>query len=268
MSRGGGERRDDTTGTIVETVPIGVTTIDETGTIRWANQVYADTLGIPREELTGTAYSELVAAGYYETAAVERYLDVVRSLLSSSAPDDHRSYLVRTRLPDGETLVHDVSTALLPFDDGEFRGTVNAFRDVTTQKAYERELDRQNERLEEFASVVSHDLRNPLNIAMGYVDLALETGDREALLEVKRAHERMETLIDDLLSLAVDGQHVRESQPTDVETVVRRAWRSVETGDGALVVVDGLDGVDADPSRLQQLFENLFRNSIEHGSTE
>ena len=253
---------------IVERAPIGLMALDEDGTIRWTNWVYADLLDVPREDLIGSPFTDLVAAGYYEEAVVERYLDVVRTLLSSTTEVDHQSYLVRTHLPDDETLVHDVSTALLPFEDGEFGGTVHAFRDVTTQKAYERELNRQNERLEEFTSVVSHDLRNPLNVAQGYLDRALETGDRDALRKVERAHDRMETLIDDLLSLAADGREVRDPMPVDVAAVARRAWESVETGDAALDAADDVPEVDADATRSQQLFENLFRNAVEHGSDD
>ena len=143
-----------------------------------------------------------------------------------------------------------------------------AFRDITTQTSYERELDRQNRPLEDFASVVSHDLRNPLNVARGYTDLALETDDRELLRKVEQAHARMETLIDDLLLLTLDGKEVRDVEPVAVEAVAQRAWESVDAGSGTLELLDEIGRVDADTSRFRQLFENLFRNSVEHGCSE
>ena len=66
--------------------------------------------------------------------------------------------------------------------------------------ARERELERKNDRLEEFTSVVSHHLRNPLNVAQGYLELARADAENEHLDTVRDAHDRMGRLIDDLLT--------------------------------------------------------------------
>ncbi|QLC35136.1 PAS domain S-box protein (plasmid) [Halarchaeum sp. CBA1220] len=150
-------------------------------------------------------------------------------------------------------------------EDGAVVTLRGAVQDVTEQKRDERELTRQNERLEEFASVVSHDLRNPLNVASGYLDLARETSDSDALAEVERAHERMNDLIDDLLTLARTGDHVREETALDLAGVAEDAWRHVPTGSATLEIASTTT-VYADRSLLQQLLENLFRNAVEHGS--
>jgi len=70
--------------------------------------------------------------------------------------------------------------------------------ELERQRANER-LAPKNERLEEFASTVSHDLRNPLNVLQGSLDLAEETGDPERFAACRRAADRMEALIDDVL---------------------------------------------------------------------
>ncbi|MFB6220594.1 MAG: GAF domain-containing protein [Halolamina sp.] len=126
------------------------------------------------------------------------------------------------------------------------------------------ELERQNDRLEQFASAVSHDLRNPLNVAQGRVSIALETGEISHLNDARDALERMNTIIDDVLALA-RGEPTVEPVPVDIESVVRTAWSMVDTGDASLVV-DVTGQRLADPGRLQRLLENLFRNSIEHGN--
>ena len=128
------------------------------------------------------------------------------------------------------------------------------------------ELERQNERLEEFASIVSHDLRNPLAVAEGRLDLARTECDSEHLRELERALDRMDALIDDVLTLAREGDRVNEMEPVDLAELAERCWGNVETG-GATLVVDADRTVRADRSRLQQLLENLLRNSVEHGST-
>lgn len=68
------------------------------------------------------------------------------------------------------------------------------------------ELQRQNDRLEEFASIVSHDLRNPLNVIGGHLELVRDETDSEYLDEIEHAHDHMQELIGDLLALAVVGR--------------------------------------------------------------
>ena len=128
----------------------------------------------------------------------------------------------------------------------------------------ERRLRTQNERLEEFSSVVSHDLRNPLSVADGNLELARTECDSDYLDAVGDALDRMETLIENLLELATEGETVTDPETIDLGEAAERYWRNVETADATLVV-DIDRAVEADPSRLAQLFENLFRNSIEHG---
>jgi len=126
-----------------------------------------------------------------------------------------------------------------------------------------QELAEQNDRLERFTSVVSHDLRNPLSVLTGYAELAAETGDLSYLDEVLESAERMETMIQDLLMLARKGTAVSDLRPVSLETVVDDAWNGVDTGDATIEIRD-LEVVVCDPSRLQQAIENLFRNAVEH----
>jgi signal transduction histidine kinase len=137
-------------------------------------------------------------------------------------------------------------------------------------EARQRELEHQIERLDEFAGIVSHDLRNPLSVAKGHLELLAE--DRELtehpdVRKVERALDRMSRLIDDLLELARAGQQVDELRPVSLRRVVRSAWSSVETN-GAELRADVDGRVLADESRLTQLLENLFRNAVEHGGRD
>ncbi|WP_281195046.1 PAS domain S-box protein [Halorubrum sp. F4] len=127
------------------------------------------------------------------------------------------------------------------------------------------ELKRQNDRLAEFADVVSHDLRNPLTVAEGRLRLVQEECDSEHLDEVIRAHDRMGDLIDDLLTLAREGEGVGELECTDLSDLLESCWIHVDRPSGARLRVDVDRTVRADRTRLQQLFENLIRNAVEHG---
>jgi PAS domain S-box-containing protein len=139
--------------------------------------------------------------------------------------------------------------------------------DITEQKRRERELERQNERLDAFASVVSHDLRSPLSVAAGRLELARGECDSDHLDAVANAHDRMEALVDDLLELARQGEPVGETEPVALRETLEACWHGVATADATLrVETDGR--IRADPGRFRQLVENLYRNSVEHGSTD
>ncbi|GAA0721345.1 PAS domain S-box-containing protein [Halorubrum trapanicum] len=138
--------------------------------------------------------------------------------------------------------------------------------EARTRRLAERtaDLERQNDRLEEFAGVVSHDLRNPLEVARGRTELAREECDSEHLAAVEHAHGRMTALIDDLLTLAREGDPVTDAEPVDLGQVVGSCWRTVDTRDATLRA-EAERMIVADESRLRQLLENLMRNSVEHG---
>jgi signal transduction histidine kinase len=167
----------------------------------------------------------------------------------------------RFRNADGEyRVVESVGRNLL--DTPAVGGLVVNSRDVTDRVERERELEAKNARLDEFASLVSHDLRNPLGVAQGYLDVAAE--DPETYLpEVRTSLDRMEAIVDDVLALSRGSDPVEDTERVDIGAVARRGWDQVDTG-GATLSLDDSGTLDADPDRLQQLLENLFRNSVEH----
>jgi len=139
--------------------------------------------------------------------------------------------------------------------------------DVTERKEYEAELERRNRELEAFTSVVSHDLRNPLSVAKGRVELARERYDDDDLDAAARAHERMEERIEQLLTLARNGERVTDTEPVDLAAAVDRCWAGIATDEATLDADVDLT-VEADRDRLVQLLENLVRNCVEHGRSE
>ncbi|ELZ65315.1 HTR-like protein [Haloferax prahovense DSM 18310] len=133
----------------------------------------------------------------------------------------------------------------------------------------ERELASQNEQLESFASVVSHDLKNPLNAAMGYLELARERDDGDELDRVADAHERMAGIVEDVLALARNGQTVEQAERLSLGSVAEEAWTTAASdAPEATLTVDGDVAVDAHRGRLRQLLENLFSNAIRHGGDD
>ena len=126
------------------------------------------------------------------------------------------------------------------------------------------ELQRRTEQLEQFSAVVSHDLRNPLNVLSGYVEIIENEASPSTYEPMDRAVTRMETLIDNLLMLARRGETIGETEPTSVVAVAEEAWQTIRAPEATLTIEDDIGSVRADPTRLRQVFENLFRNAIDH----
>ncbi|WP_267639775.1 PAS domain-containing sensor histidine kinase [Haloarchaeobius amylolyticus] len=132
------------------------------------------------------------------------------------------------------------------------------------QASQRRELRERNERLDEFTSIVSHDLRSPLSVIIANTELARETAEVSYLDDVERAARRMDRLIDELLTLSREGQDIGAVEPVSLATVATLAWSSIPAPDATLEVTADTT-VEADPERFQTLFENLFRNALDHG---
>lgn len=144
------------------------------------------------------------------------------------------------------------------------------YTDITEQKEREAQLERQNERLDRFASVLSHDLRNPLNVAIGRLELVRDANGAPAethdhMAAVGRALGRMDQIIEDMLTLTWGGQALKAEDLTacPVAEVAGAAWKNVDTAEAQLSVGDP-PTVQASEGRLQRLLENLFRNAVEH----
>lgn len=254
-----------------------------------------------------------VEDGYLRTKAtsseLEAYqeppVDSEEAGLAGKAFRKRESYLVRDARehPDAHPAGEYRSGITVPIDDhGVFQAgatEVGAFdeldlelveilishaREALTRIDHEQQLReqrdrlrRENERLDEFTSIVSHDLRNPLNVVQLRLELlrdVLPAEDREQHEQVETnvdviesSVQRMDTLITDLLTLAREGETVSDFEPVELSTVVEKAWSTVQPPDSTLEV-DADVTVCADASRLQQLLENLIRNARAHASED
>ena len=222
-----------------------------TESLRWTDEVY-------RIHGVNMDFEPTVenAVDLYHSEDQTTIQDAVERVLTDGEPYD-----LELRIVTVDDEVRWVRTRGEPWrEDGEIVGVRGTFQDITQR------IERQ-QRLEEFTSVVSHDLRNPLNVATGHLDLVADECDSDHLDSVRRALERMEALIEDLLALARDGKEVTDTQPVDLATIVDRCRENVQMEQGRVITtVDRT--VWADSSRLKQVFENLFRNAAEHGGAE
>lgn len=218
---------------------------------------YERQTGITNAEMRGRTPREVF--GDEDGTALESNY---RRCVNASEPISYREEL---RIEDGARFWQ---TKLAPvFTDGEITRLVGITRNVTDSVERERQLRRQNERLDEFASVISHDLRSPLNVAQGRAALLAEGTASEHLDPLLNALDRMEAIVEDTLTLARQGDTIDETESIDLADLVGKCWGTVDTGDATLEIVDEMT-FQGDPDRLRHVFENLFRNAVEHGGTD
>jgi len=241
---------------LFEAFPEAVFVGTEEGGFQAVNDTAVERLGYSREELLSMRPEDIDP---------EMEADDVSSQIEQFSRGEIHRFDTVHETKSGERIPVEVNSTLIPYR-GETAILATA-RDISDRVEREHELQRQNERLEELASVVSHDLRSPLNVAAGRLEWAREECDSSHLDDATAALNRMDRLIDDLLELASHRDRDVEPSPVDLGSLVRRCWANVVTGEATLDRQTE-QTIMAGESRLAQVFENLFRNSVEHGTTD
>lgn len=241
--------------TAIEASIDGIAILDEHEKYSFVNEAHTNIYGYDEPD---AFVGESWRMCYHEDELTRFDEEVMPKLF---ADGNWRGEAVGTR-QDGSKFSQELSLSLT--DDGR---VICVVRDITERKRREQEVQRQNERLERFASVVSHDLRNPLNVADGRVELAQQECDSTHLDHATDALERTQALIDDLLIIAREGNRVRDIEPITLGEITKGCWRTVPTAQAELQV-DTESTIQADRNALQQLLENLIRNAIEHGGKD
>ncbi|KAA9399556.1 PAS domain S-box protein [Haloarcula sp. CBA1130] len=230
--------------------------IDTDGGLRRWNERIPEVTGYSDDEIDEMAISDFFPDDEYE--AIEAAIDKVRTT-------DRVTVEAEILTADGERIPYEFAGTRLTDADGAIAGTVGIGRDISQRRAYEQRLEQKNERLDEFTSIVSHDLRNPLTVAEGNLELARADCDSDALDKVSRAHERMRALIEDLLTFARAGETATDLEYVTLASLVEECWQTVE-GDQATLIVEADRQIRADTAKLRRLLSNLLRNSVEHGA--
>jgi light-regulated signal transduction histidine kinase (bacteriophytochrome) len=140
------------------------------------------------------------------------------------------------------------------------------------------ELERSNADLEQFASILAHDLAAPLRVIRGFADLLqsrtgerLEPDEQAHLARIVHQAELMQAMIDALRAYARVGGAQIARQEIDTNVLVAdilERLQPVVDERGAAVSVDDLPAVSADPSQLGQVFQNLLDNALKHAGRE
>ncbi|WP_254838184.1 histidine kinase N-terminal 7TM domain-containing protein [Natronomonas marina] len=232
--------------TAIEHIDSGYLVVDTESRVLDANEAGAGLFGIAPDEAIGRTIQELTEAS---AALVET---------DDGVGGDETVTVVR----EGERRYYDVDTSAVYDGRDQPIGRVVLIHDVTEQRRRQqtlqertRELERQNEKLDRFASIVSHDLRNPLSVADAELEKVRKSGESPDYDRMQEAIDRMDDITEDVLELARQSEATVDHEPVNLARLCDRAWDTVDTG----------RTVRADPGRLRQALENLFQNAVEHG---
>ncbi|WP_336024846.1 sensor histidine kinase [Halobellus salinisoli] len=232
-----------------------LTVLDADGAIAYESPSIERIYGYDQDALVGDAVRD-----YFHPDDRERVVDAFRRVVESDIHTVEPVEYRHLRADGSYTWVESVASAD-PTPEGYY--VVNT-RDVSERRQREQNRKRTNERLAEFASVVAHDLRNPLSVAQGYLELAEAEAPSDHHESIEDALARMEKLVSGLLTDTRDGDRTTEVETIDLADLGETCWNNVATADATLTIETNRS-IRADRLRFQQLLENLYRNAVEHG---
>jgi PAS domain S-box-containing protein len=273
------ERRDARLEAVIENAPDGMIVVDRDGVLLQVNAQMASLTGYARDEMVGNPVEMLVPEsiraehvayrdGYFAAPAIR--------------PMKGQGQLVLRR-KDGSEMPVEISLA--PIRDGGTLTAIASVRDVTDRVRIEEEkrqfvtqLEASNKELDDFAYIASHDLKEPLRGIHHYATFVLEDyadrlddEGREKLLTLTRLTQRMEDLINDLLTYSRLGRVDMARAETDLDALVRDLVDSLHVSlkeRGCNVVLPSpLPAVHCDRVRVREVFANLIANASKYNES-
>lgn len=205
--------------------------VNSRGRFSYVNGAFADLTGYDPERLVGSEPSLVKTE-----ASAERADEALRSVVSSSGPDVEQ-FEIEIRTADDEIVPCQDHIVPLPFET-EYRGCTGILRDITAQHRRREKLARKNKRLEYFISAAAHDLRNSLMTAQAAVPPARPAADSECFDQLEDAHDRLERILDELLTVAHKGTDTAVTESVDLDEAAGAAWESVDSDAADLSVED------------------------------
>ena len=254
------ERLNDRFQSFVRHSPDIVTVLDDEGTIRYNSPAIERVLGYDQDAPVGDTVEPYVHPEDLEALKTE-FEEYMRE-----GGDSRRSFEYRALQPDGESVWVESIVSKRP--EGGGGGFLVNTRDISDRKARERELEAKTTRLDEFASIVSHDLQTPITVADARLENAMDECDSEHLPPIGDALDRMDEIIDATLTLAREGQVVDETEPVELTGAIDR-WSDTIESDGLTVEIEPDQlRIEADPERLRHVVENLLANAVDHAGED
>ncbi|MBX0297540.1 MEDS domain-containing protein [Haloarcula nitratireducens] len=252
------QERKDHLSAIIETTPECIKTVAADGTLRQMNPAGLDMVEAESgSDVIGKCVYDLIAPEHRETFREfnEKICQGERGtlefdIISLEGTRRHmKTHAAPLSRPDGT-----ISQVALTYD-------------ITDRKEREERLEEKNNRLQSFASMLAHELRNPVTIGQIYSQQLPAETDSEAVEYVTEAFDRIEDMVDVMLVLAQGQKAIDEGAPVDLADIARDAWSGVEDDQANLnAEVDAT--IQADETYIRHFFQNLLENAVEHGGSD
>jgi PAS domain S-box-containing protein len=258
---------------IIDTIPDHVYVKDVEGRFILDNVAHREVHG-PKTEGTTTGRTVF---DYYSLDEAERFDDDDQHVIETGEGLFNQELVLEQE--DGSELWIQTTKVPLRDTDGSIIGLVGISANISDRKVAEEQLRRfasqlesSNSELQNFASVASHDLQEPLRKIQAFSDRlrakcasSLSEQGLDYLDRMQGAARRMQVLIQDLLKLSRITSRALPFEECDLNEIVRAVLSDleimIEQKNGA-VEVNGLPKIQADPVQMRQLFQNLIANAL------
>lgn len=244
---------------------------DKSGIITYVNKKFCAISKYSQLELLGQSH-RIINSGYHDK---KFFIEMWQTIASGHTWEGQ----VRNRAKDGS--FYWVNTTIVPFMDANGKPVqyVSVRYEITKQKYAEEELkvnakklEISNQELQDFASVAAHDLQEPLRKILSFSDRLkakakdeLSSESLDYLERIYSSAQRMRILINDLLTYSrvttkaqpfsqIDLNQVLADVISDLELRLEQTAGKIES--------DKLPSIEADPTQMRQLFQNLLSNSL------
>ncbi|NAS10443.1 sensor histidine kinase [Poritiphilus flavus] len=254
---------------IVENSPLSIV-LTVKGQIVKVNKTFVDLLGYSEAELTKFHVKDISAPEDVEAS---------KDLMGQMNRGEIETFTLIKRYikKDGKTLLAKTSVSAFKNNKGEVTHQVAMIEDITEQRNLElqkeqllKELESSNEGLKEYAHMVSHDLKSPLRslnalatwLQEDYKDI-LDDNGKNQLQMMQEKIEGMDKLIDGILKYSSISRDTREQVQVDLNETVQHIREIIFIPEHVRVVImNELPTLVADPTQMQQLFQNLISNAV------
>lgn len=255
---------------IIANMNLGLVEVDNQDVIQMVNHSFCQMSGFEELELVGKVASEVIQISNKEVIPAKN-----KSRLSGASD----SYEIEVRRKDGKNRHWLISGAPRYNESGTVIGSIGIHLDITDQKNLEfqkekllKELEISNTGLQEYAHIVSHDLKSPLRsisslatwLAQDYKDILDDTG-KQQLQMMQEKVASMDKLIHGILEYSTANSSELDNTCVDLNEVIAEIQEVIYIPDHVeIIVADKLPTIIADNTKMHQLFQNIIGNAVVH----
>ena len=255
---------------IIANMNLGLLEVDNNDIIQLVNQSFCAMSGFSEIELLGKKAADVLRV---------KEREIIKSKEDKRLKGESDSYEVQILDKSGEIKHWLISGAPRVDKHNTVIGSIGIHLDITKQKVLElqkeqlvQELENSNKGLQEYAHIVSHDLKSPLRsisalstwLQEDYKDILDETGNQHLQMMQEKVAS-MDKLISGILEYSTANSSNLDNTTVDLNTVIEIIKETIYIPDHVeLSVPKKLPNIIADKTKMHQLFQNILSNAVVH----